>query len=118
MRSNPFAADSCLEIIGTGEYLSGNYDQALLAFGKMKSDGFHKLGGLAACYAQMGRTDEATRIGQQIIANDEAEPQQLKWREFWNRVYKFKNADDRNHFLDGMQKAGILGNIENQGTSD
>jgi len=118
MRSNPFAADSCLEIIGTGEYLSGNYDQALLAFGKMKSDGFHKLGGLAACYAQMGRTDEATRIGQQIIANDEAEPQQLKWREFWNRVYKFKNADDRNHFLDGMQKAGILGNIENQGISD
>ncbi len=64
MRSNPFAADSCLEIIGTGEYLLGNYNQALLAFGKMKSNGFQKLGGLAASYAQMGRNAEAIRIGQ------------------------------------------------------
>ena len=111
MRSNPFAADSCLEIIGTGEYLSGNYNQALLAFGKMKSNGFQKLGGLAASYAQMGRKDEAIRIGQQIIENDEAAPKQEKWQEFWNRVYKFKNESDRDHFLDGMQKAGILERI-------
>ena len=113
MRSNPFAADSCLEIIGTGEYLSGNYDQALLAFGKMKSNGFQKLGGLAASYAQMGRIDEATRIGQQIIENDEAAPKQEKWQEFWNRVYKFKNDSDREHFLDGMHKAGIFESIGN-----
>ena len=109
MRANPLAADSCLEIIGTGEYLSGNYDQALHAFGKMKSDGFHKLGGLAACYAQMGRSDEASRVINQIIANDETNPQQERWQDFWNRVYKFKNASDREHFLDGMKKAGILG---------
>ena len=113
MRSNPFAADSCLEIIGTGEYLSGNYNQALLAFGKMKGDGIQKLSGLAASYAQMGRKEEATRIGQQIIENDEAAPKQEKWQEFWNRVYKFKNDRDREHFLDGMQKAGILGSTGN-----
>ena len=109
MRTNPLAADSCLEIIGTGEYLSGNYDQALLAFGKMNNEGFHKLGGLAACYAQMGRTDEASRVIKQITANDENDPQQERWQDFWNRVYKFKNASDREHFLDGMKKAGILG---------
>jgi adenylate cyclase len=108
MRTNPLAADSCLEIIGTGEYLSGNYDQALHAFGKMKSEGFHKLGGLAASYAQMGRTDEASRVIKQIIANDETDPQQEPWQDFWSRVYKFKNASDREHFLDGMKKAGIL----------
>jgi len=112
MRTNPLGADFCLEIIGTGEYLSGNYDQALLAFSKIKSNGFHKLGGLAACYAQMGRTDEATRIGQQIAAIVEAEPHQKNWQEFWNRVYKFKNASDHDHFLDGMKKAGILEGIE------
>jgi adenylate cyclase len=108
MRSNPYAADSCLEIIGTGEYLSGNYDQALRAFGKMQSQGFHKLCGLAACYAQMGRADEAARIGQQVIAIENAETQQDKWQDFWNRVYKFRNPVDREHFLDGMIKAGIL----------
>ena len=98
-------------LLGTGEYLSGNYNQALLAFGKMKSNGFQKLGGLAASYAQMGRKDEAIRIGQQIIENDEAAPKQEKWQKFWNRVYKFKNESDRDHFLDGMQKAGILERI-------
>jgi len=113
MRSNPLAADSCLEIIGTGEYLSGNYSQALLAFGKMKSNGIQKLSGLAASYAQMGRKDEATRIGRQIIENDEAAPKQEQWQKFWNRVYKFKNDSDREHFLDGMQKAGILGSTGN-----
>ena len=109
MRTNPLAADTCLEIIGTGEYLSGNYDQALRAFGKMKSEGFHKLGGLAASYAQMGRTDEASRVIRQIIADDETDPQQERWQDFWSRVYKFKNTSDREHFLDGMKKAGILG---------
>ena len=108
MRSNPYAADSCLEIIGTGEYLSGNYDQALRAFGKMKNQGFHKLCGLAACYAQMGRTEEASRIGQQLIQAENAELQQDKWQDFWNRVYMFRNPVDRKHFIDGMTKAGIL----------
>jgi hypothetical protein len=80
----------------------------------MKSDGFHKLGGLAACYAQMGRSDEASRVIEQIVANDETNPQQERWQEFWNRVYKFKNASDREHFLDGMKKAGILGGFDLQ----
>ena len=111
MRGNPLAADSCLEIIGTGEYLSKNYDQALLAFGKIKNQGFHKLGGLAACYAQLGRTEEAERVGKQIIENEAADPQQQRWQDFWNRVYKFKNSSDREHFLDGMKKAGILGSF-------
>jgi adenylate cyclase len=117
MRTNPLAADACLEIIGTGEYLSGNYDQALNAFGKIKSEGFHKLGGLAACYAQMGRTDEAGRVISQIKANDETNHQQERWQDFWNRVYKFKNASDREHFLDGMKKAGILGGFGVQSES-
>ena len=108
MRTNPYAADSCLEIIGTGEYLSGNYDQALRAFGKMKSMGFHKLCGLAACYAQMGRTDEAARIGQQISEIENETLQQDRWQDFWDRVYRFRNPVDRQHFLEGMTKAGIL----------
>jgi hypothetical protein len=62
----------------------------------------------------MGRADEATRIGQQIIASDKTEPQQDKWYEFWNRVYKFKNTSDREHFLDGMRKAGILESVTGQ----
>ena len=77
----------------------------------MKREGFHKLGGLAASYAQMGRSDEASRVIKQIIANDEIDPQQERWQDFWSRVYKFKNASDREHFLDGMKMAGILGDF-------
>ena len=108
MRTNPLGADFCLEIIGTGQYLAGDYDQALLAFSKIRSNGFHKLGGLAACYAQMGRMEEASRIGQQIADIVDSDPQQQDWQDFWNRVYRFRNEDDHAHFVEGMRKAGIL----------
>ncbi|MDH5356157.1 MAG: winged helix-turn-helix domain-containing protein, partial [Gammaproteobacteria bacterium] len=62
LRTNPLAADNCLKVVGIGEYLSGNFDQALIAFSKVKRNSLFKLGCIAACYAQLGRTAEATRI--------------------------------------------------------
>ena len=55
MRTNPLAADNCLKVVGIGEYLSGNFDQALIAFSKIKRNSLFKLGCIAACYAQLGR---------------------------------------------------------------
>lgn len=107
MRVNPFAADGCLETIGIGEYLSGNYSQALLAYGKCKSNSSYKLAGMAACYAQLGRMEEATRIVQEFTAVAETDPQHESWHAYWNRLYKFKNPIDREHLLDGLKKAGI-----------
>jgi TolB-like protein len=107
MRVNPFAADGCLETIGIGEYLSGNYNQALLAYSKCKSNSLFKLGGMAACYAHLGRMEEATRYSQEFIAIAETDPQHENWHAYWNRTYKFKNLRHSEHLLDGMKKAGI-----------
>ena len=113
MRTNPYAADGCLETIGLAEYLSANYERALLAFGKTTSNSMFKLAGMAACYAQLGRLEEATRTSREFITvskgdaeeNDSAPNEH--WQSYWNRLYKFKNTDDRQHLLDGLKKAGI-----------
>ena len=113
MRTNPYAADGCLETIGLAEYLSGNYEQALLAFGKAVHSSMFKLAGMAACYAQLGRFEEATRIGREFITvskgetSENAPASDEHWQLYWNRMYKFKNASDRQHLLDGLRKAGI-----------
>ena len=113
MRTNPFAADNCLEVIGIGEYLSGNFDQALLAFCKMKRSSLFKLGSIAACYTHLGRKAEAKRICKEfLVFAGGADAEFKNWKEFWSRNYRFSDPGDREIILAGMQKAGIPVNIE------
>jgi DNA-binding SARP family transcriptional activator len=113
MRLNPYSADGCLETIGIGRYLSGDYEQALEAYGSTKGNSLFKLGGLAASYAQLGRVREATRAAKEFMtAADQAEsfgdiPANRFWRSYWDRMYQFKKPADRTHYFDGLRKAGI-----------
>ncbi len=72
-----------------------------------------KLAGMAACYAQLGRFEEATQMGREFIAVSKGETSENDsvsdehWQSYWNRMYKLKNASDRQHLLDGLRKAGI-----------
>jgi adenylate cyclase len=113
MRTNPFAADNCLEVIGIGEYLLGNFDQALLAFCKMKRSSLFKLGSIAACYTHLGREAEAKRICREfLVLAGGADAEFKNWKEFWSRNYRFSDPGDQEKILAGMQKAGIPVNIE------
>ena len=113
MRTNPLAADNCLKVIGIGEYLSGNFDQALIAFSKIKRNSLFKLGGIAACYAQLGRTVEATRICQEFyLLAGGTDAGVENWKDYWSRTCPFRDPDDREKILAGMQKAGIPVSIE------
>lgn len=107
MRTNPFAADNCLEVIGIAEYLLGNFDQALLAFCKMKRRSLFKLGGIAACYAHLGRSEDAARTRDEFFSLAGGDTEIKKWEDYWNRTFPFSDPDDRNRILDGMRKAGI-----------
>jgi len=113
MRTNPLAADNCLKIVGIGEYLSGNFDQALIAFSKITRNNLFKLGCIAACYAQLGRTAEATRICKEFfILAGGADAEIENWKDYWSRTCPFSDPDDLEIILAGMQKAGIPVNIE------
>ena len=108
MRTNPLAADNCLKVVGIGEYLSGNFDQALIAFSKVKRNSLFKLGCIAACYAQLGRTAEATRICKEFfILAGGADAEIDDWKDYWIRTCPFSDPHDREKLLAGMQKAGI-----------
>jgi len=113
MRTNPLAADNCLKVIGIGEYLLGNFDQALIAFSKVKRNSLFKLGSIAACYAQLGRTTEATRICKEFfILAGGADAEIENWKDYWTRTCPFSDPGDLEKILAGIQKAGIPVNIE------
>lgn len=113
MRTNPYAADGCLETIGLGRYLSGQYDDALMAFGSTKANSLFKLGGMAACYAQLDRVTEAARATKAFLAaadqgaSSDEDYTTIHWQSYWNRLYRLKEPSDRRHFLVGLKKAGI-----------
>jgi len=114
MSTNPLAADNCLKVIGIGEFLSGNFDQALVAFSKVKRDSLFKLGSIAACYARLDRSVEATRVCKDFFTlAEETDTEIESWKEHWSRTCLFRDPDDQKKILSGMQKAGIPVNIEN-----
>jgi len=113
MSTNPLAADNCLKVIGIGEYLSGNFDQALIAFSKVKRNSLFKLGSIAACYAQLDRTEEAARVCKDFFTlAEETDVEIESWKDYWSRTCPFSDPGDREKILAGMQKAGIPVNIE------
>ena len=113
MKTNPLAADNCLKIVGIGEYLSENFDQALIAFSKVKRNSLFKLGSIAACYAQLDRTLEAARVCKDFLTLAEETGAEIEnWKDYWSRTCPFSDPDYRRKILTGMQKAGIPMNIE------
>jgi len=113
MSTNPLAADNCLRVIGIGEYLLGNFDQALIAFSKMKRNSLFKLGSIAACYAQLDRTAEAARVCKDFFTLvEETDAEIESWKDYWSRTCPFRDPEDQKKILSGMQMAGIPISIE------
>jgi adenylate cyclase len=115
MRLNPFAPDNCLLSIGVAEYLERRYETALAAFGKIRSLGLLKPACLAACYAKLGRDQQARAAAAEVLESaktvltiqlgEDAE----RWRSYWTKQFPFQNPDDFEHLLGGLRKAGLPG---------
>lgn len=113
LRTNPYAADNCLEVIGIGEYLLENYDQALISFCKVKRNTLFKYASIAACYANLGREAEANRARDDFMLASGGDKAELSnWEDYWTRIYPFSDSSDRDKILAGMAKAGIPINLE------
>jgi TolB-like protein/cytochrome c-type biogenesis protein CcmH/NrfG len=100
MRLNPYHPDWYLIELGSALYVTQRYAAAVEVLTRMARPGFWTLCYLAACYAQMGRMEEA--------ANAMAEARQRR-PDFSIAKLRFSGlaAPEADHIIEGMRKAGL-----------
>jgi TolB-like protein/Tfp pilus assembly protein PilF len=104
LQLNPLAPDQCLIGIATARYTEGDYLSALEMLERVgdpydQSEALH-----AACLVQLGRDTEARRAAARAVDLGGEFLQRKEWSDLW----PFKHPGDREHFLDGLYKAGVL----------
>jgi len=110
---NPFLPDSCLNGMGFSEYFAQRYENAIKTFGRLSEPGLDVQACVAACFAQLGRDDDAADAAAKF--NDRAKVE-LKnqswdaggWQEYWTSMFTFKNPEQLNQLIDGLRKAGLI----------
>ena len=112
MRLDPFHPDGLYDGLGTSLYSLGRYEEAVAAFGRMKKlpPWVHR--NLVAAYAQLGRLDDARRAFAALEETIEqqqrdGDPDASVERILGQAGHYYKNEADREHWLDGLRKAGL-----------
>jgi TolB-like protein/class 3 adenylate cyclase/tetratricopeptide (TPR) repeat protein len=101
MQLNPFFPDQYLWHLGGAYYNLHRYKDAVHAIQSMQNptEGRRVL---AACYAQLGRLDEARQEAEKVLG---AHP---NFRvEHWANILPDRLQSDVAHFVEGLQKAGL-----------
>jgi TolB-like protein/Tfp pilus assembly protein PilF len=115
-RLNPFPPNLYHWYHALALYSGREYERAVKALMEARSLDRWSHGLLAACYAQMGRLGEAqceadafvSERRRELNANGEAAP--AKSLELARaRAERYREPADREHFLDGLRKAGLTG---------
>ena len=114
IRRSPLLPDSCLAGIGFAEYFLQQYENSLASFGESLNPEPDIAAYIAACYAQLGRMDEAV-IASTTFFERNLENSMIKgiddpesWCTYWDRVWHFTDPAMVDHLLDGLRKAGIV----------
>ena len=112
MRLDPFHPDEVYDILATSLYSLGRYEEAVATLGRIKKPSLWVHRNLVATYAQLGRLDDARRT---IATLEEIIEQQRREgdsdvsveRILSQAGHYYKNEPDREHWLDGLRKAGL-----------
>src|SRR5262245_11964172 len=105
MRLDPLYAPFASGFLGLAHYMLKQYAQALSALRDCVSRAPNLLAGhswLAATYAQLGRMEDARAEAAEVLR---IQPNYSISRS--KRLMAFKNAEDDQHFVDGLRKAGL-----------
>lgn len=115
-RLNPFPPNLYNWYHALALYSGREYEQAVNVLKEARSLDRMSHGLLAACYAQMGRLGEARSEAEEFIRQRYLELNACKAilpanaRDLVRkRAERYRNSADRDHFLDGLRKAGLLG---------
>jgi TolB-like protein len=115
-RLNPFPPNLYHWYHALAHYSGHEYEQAVKTLLEMRAIDRWTHALLAACYAQMGRLGDArseaeafvSERNRELIANDEALPANTLDLAR-TRADRYRSPVDRQHFLDGLRKAGLTG---------
>jgi TolB-like protein/Flp pilus assembly protein TadD len=114
LRRNPLAPNDCLYTIGVADYLAGRYEQALSVLGQVSPSRYPQIHAwMAACYAELGRGDDARGQAEEYRRCTAAKPagsparDAKTWRAYWTRYVPFKNAAQLEALLKSLHKAGL-----------
>ena len=113
IRRAPNMPEKCLHSRVMAEYLLGRYADAIATFGRMARPPLDLFGWVAACYAELGREEEArvtarqfrdrARVEKPGLAKDDAEA----WKAYWARRFPARDRASVERLLDGLRKAGF-----------
>ena len=94
-------------------YAMRRYDEARLMMRAIQSPAAIMIIGMAAVYAQAGDIEKAQALVAKYIGIAEEKlssagaPLPQSWLDFVVERWPFKHPEDREHFLDGLRKAGV-----------
>jgi adenylate cyclase len=115
-RLNPFPPNIYHWYHALALYSGREYEQAVKALKETRSLDRWSHGLLAGCYAQMGRLDEARPELDAFVSERQREmkergeaPPRNRLDLALARADRYRNPSDREHFLDGLRKAGLTG---------
>jgi adenylate cyclase len=109
IRRNPLLPNGCLHSLGIAEYLSEHYEDAITTFCQISKLEPGSYACLAACYAQLGRIEEATKIANECVEHSgECAMSTEEWHKFWGAQLKFKEQAPIDHLIEGLDKAGLV----------
>ena len=100
MRLNPYHPEWYWLDLGTALYVARHYADAIEAFSHRAPPGYWVLCRLAACYAQLGRTEEAAAATAKALRLRPG----LSLSKMRLCAWKTPEAE---HILEGMRKAGL-----------
>jgi tetratricopeptide (TPR) repeat protein len=109
LRRNPLLPDACLWSLGFTEYLTGRYEEAIATICQMDTLESENYACLAACYAQIGRLEDAMRSAREFAAlNDKCPMSIAEWRDYWGMRLHFKDQLSVDRLIEGLDKAGLV----------
>ena len=113
LRRSPIVSDGCLHTCVAARYLAKNYEESILAFGKMVRPDRNVFGWIAAAYGQLGRAEEALGMITEFRKRVQDLPwtpkgnQPTDWQHYWAVEFCTKDIAAREHLFDGLRKAGL-----------
>ena len=109
LRRNPLLPDASLWSLGFTEYLTGSYEKAIATICQMDTLESESYACLAACYAQLGRLEDAVRAASEFAALNGRCPLSIaQWHDYWSMHLHFQDQISIDRLVEGLGKAGLV----------